>query len=247
MAIQFNDTTNKLGLIQECESGLFGDDYGAISGNTKKLKTFTRLLNLGLSRYSALVRNADTRWSFHDSNYTTHPIGKTTLVAGQKDYTLAEIHEQIRQVYVKDVNGKDVPLIPIDEYDIAKQNVAPTQFMSEDGMPKYYDKMGRSLILYPAPAVGSFTASEGLVVSYVSSPSFFESTDTDKTAGIEPVFQDYPAIFAKRHYAMNNQMQKKANSFTEQLGDMEVLIVEHYSKRDRDDKQGMRAKKRSYK
>ena len=55
MATAFNDITDKLGLIQECETKVFGSDYGAISGNTKKLKTFTRYLNNGLNRFTMLA------------------------------------------------------------------------------------------------------------------------------------------------------------------------------------------------
>ena len=44
MSIPYNDTTNKTGSIQECESILFGDDYGVISGNAKKLAELTRIL-----------------------------------------------------------------------------------------------------------------------------------------------------------------------------------------------------------
>lgn len=246
MAIQFSDTTNKLGLVQECESGLFGNDYGAISGNTKRLATITRYLNLGLSRMSALIAQADTRWQFHDSNYTTHPIGKTTLVAGQKDYTLAEIHQEVRHVYVKNADGIDVPLKPIDEYDIAKSGVSPASFMSEDGMPAYYDKQGRALMLYPAPKAGEFTASEGLVVTYTSSPSYFVSTDTTKKAGLSPSFQHYPAVYAKRHYALNNQMRKKAQDFSVELAELEEAMVAHFSRRDRDEKPNMSVRKRNY-
>ena len=246
MAIQFSDTTNKLGLIQECESKVFGSDYGAISGNAKKLATFTRYLNNGLNRLSTVIGDADTRWQFHDSNYTTHPIAKTTLVAGQRDYKLADIHQEVRHVYVKNSDGKDVPLQPIDEHDIAKGGQSPETFLETDGMPMYCDKKGRSLFLYPAPAAGQVTTSEGLVVSYSSSPSYFASDDITKTAGVPPIFQNYPAIFASIEYATNNKMRSKAKDFKVEMLEMEEMIRAFYAKRDKDDKPQLRPRKRNY-
>lgn len=246
MATVFNDTTDKLGLIQECETKVFGGNYGAISSNTKRLKTFTRYLNNGLNRWTSLVMQYDTRWQFHDANYTTHPEAYTNLVAGQQDYGLSDLHLQIRHVYVLDANGKKVPLKQLDERDLANRGVSPEEYLSTDGMPKYYDLKGRSLFLYPAPSASETTLTDGLYVTYTSAPSYFADTDTTKEAGIPLQFSNYPAIFASRSYCIDNKMRSKAKDFGVELEEMEQAIMEFYAMRNRDDRPRLTTRKKNY-
>lgn len=248
MAIPFSDTTNYTGLIQKCEASLFGGDYGRISGSTKLLKTFTAYLNEGLSVVSNKIANSSTRWDWHDSNYTTHPEATTTLIAGQNDYKLDDVHQQVKAIYVKDSNGVEHPLAAIDEYDLYTRGKAPESFLTEDGMPQYFDLKGRSVILYPAPAAASVTLSEGLRVSFVEAPSYFANTDTTKTAGIPPTFQHAPAEYAKWKYAEDNEMQAKAQTYRENFEQLMLDIQTHYSKRNKvEGTRGMSARRRSYK
>lgn len=247
MSLVFNDTTSKRnGLLQTCETKLFGSDYGAITNSPKRRATFARYLNSGLNRYTSLVMKAETRWQFHDSNYLTHPEAYTTMTAGQSDYGLSELHLQLRHVYVKNSEGKKVPLQPIDEYDLTTHGVAPETYFETDGMPKYYDKKGRSIRLYPAPSADETTLTNGLFVTYTSAPSYFDPTDTTKAAGIPLIFQDYPAIYASWKYAIDNQMGKKVNSFKVELLEMENDILDFYNMRDRDDRPQIRVRRKRY-
>lgn len=246
MSTQYNDTTNKNGLIQECESILFGDDYGAISGNTKKLATFTRLINHGLNDLQTLIMESDTRWQFDDSNYTDFPIGTTDLVAGQTDYTLSDSQIKFSHAYVKDQNGKYYPLKPIDERDINKAGQSPDNFMETDGRPVYYDKRGNSILLYPAPSATETTLTDGLKVSYQREPSYFVSSDTTKKAGVPATFQVYPAIVACLLYAENNQMDKKVKTLMARKEEQDARIREFYNKRDKDESPRLKARKVNY-
>ena len=188
MSINFNDTSaSKNGLIQECERTLFGADYGAIRGSAKKLATFTFNINQGLSKFTAIASDSDNRWQWHDSNFTTIPVSYTDLnsnEAEQQDYEMSLDFLKINHVYVKDSDGNYQPLTPIDEHDMAKNGYSPETFMKEAGMPKYYDKKGRSIFLYPSPATASVTESEGLQVSYSSPADYFITSDTTTNAGI---------------------------------------------------------------
>jgi hypothetical protein len=250
MAIDFNQTSSPYnGLIQECERAIFGADYGTISGNAKKLATFTFYINEGLSKYTTIALESDTRWQFHDSNYASHPVGYTNLNANeaiQKDYELSVEHLKILHVYVKDSNGKYQPLTPIDEYDLAKNGLAPETFLSEAGMPKYYDKKGRSLFLYPSPLSSAVTESEGLQVAYASSPSYFTVGNTTTDPGLPIIFHLFPAIYACELYASRNQMEKKHKDLQQERMEMEMAIREFYNRRDKDEKPQLRVRKRNY-
>lgn len=247
MATQFNDTSSdKNGLIQICERKVYGADFGAISDNTKRMALFTVLMNSGLNRFTALALQYETRWQFHDANYTTHPEAYTDLSAGQSDYALSDLHLQLRAVYVKNSDGTKVPLRPVDEFDFTTHGQSIDDFFDGDGMPQYYDKKGRSIKLFPAPSATDTTLSGGLFVTYTSAPSYFADDDTTKEAGIPLIFQDYPAIHACRQYAIDNQMRKKAQDFTTELREMEENIMQFYSKRDRDDRPKLSVRKKSY-
>lgn len=246
MGIVFNDTSNKNGLLQVCETKLFDSNYGSITNSTKRKATFTRYLNAGLNRYTALAMKAETRWQFHDSNYLTHPEAYTTMTAGQSDYGLSELHLQLRHVYVVNNEGKKVPVQPIDEYDFATRGVHPEEYFSEDGMPKYYDKKGRSIRLFPAPSASETTLTNGLFVTYTSAPSYFDQNDTTKEAGLPLIFQEYPAIYAAWKYSGDKIMKDKNKSNKLELLEMEQDIIDFYSMRDRDDRPQLRVRKRSY-
>jgi len=151
--MQFSDTSTKNGLIQECETWLFGNDYGAISGNTNLLATFTRLLNTGLDEVTASIMEVDGRWQYDDTNYTDFPIATTNLVVGQQDYQLSVSHIKILGVEIKDNNGDWYAVAPLDQQDIRRSGHALTEFLEENGRPQYYDITGGSVFLYPPPPV----------------------------------------------------------------------------------------------
>lgn len=247
MGIKFNDTSSsKNGLLQICETKLFGSEYGAITDSSKRKATFARYINGGLNRYTSLVMKAETRWQFHDSNYLTHPEASTTMTAGQSDYGLSELHLQLRHVYVKTKDGIKVPVKPVDEFDFASKGYSPDEYFVTSGIPEYYDKKGRSIRLYPAPSAEDTTLTNGLFVTYTSAPSYFDPADTTKQAGVPLIFQDHPAIYAAWKYAGDNQMDKKRKDFKEELLEMENDIIDFYSMRDRDDRPRIAVRKKNY-
>src|SRR5436190_2831944 len=84
----FSDTSNKSGLIQDCET-LLGFDDAAISGNTTLLKKFTVLLNLARRKAELLIlANRNPLWNWDDPNYPDLPRATRDLVIGQRDYVL---------------------------------------------------------------------------------------------------------------------------------------------------------------
>ena len=248
MSLKFSDTTDKLGLIQDCESKVFGNDDGAISGNALLLKQFTRYINNAYSSLTNIILESDTRWQWDDSNFTDYPIGETDLVAGQQDYTLDVTHMSILAVYAKDSAGKFYPLKHIDEYDLKQDGIAPTEFMSTDGAPMYYDNVaGNAVKLYPAPATGSVTTSNGLRVSFQRPPSYFVSTDTTKVPGVPATFHKYLPLRACYEYAADNSMTEKSQLLKQRMDEEEQAIRYYYNKRNKDEKSRLKAKVSNFK
>lgn len=236
MSLQFSDTSSsKNGLIQECEFNLFGS-YGTISGNTSNLATFTRLINNALNRVAGLIMQSDGRWQWDDNNQTDFPISTTNLVttAGseQQDYTLSVEFLKILRVEVKNAVGDWVILDPIDQADLYNQSL--TDFLKSAGMPKYYDKVGNSIFLYPKPLAASVTASSGLKVFYQRPPSYFTTTDTTKVPGISSLFHRLIALIASRDYAAVKSLPN-ARSLSDIVALEEDALAEFYLLRNKDE------------
>jgi hypothetical protein len=234
MATPFNDTTNYSGHIQDCESWLFGSDFGAISGNTNKLKQFATLLNYALDEVTNDIIEVDNTWQWDDSNHIDYPIATTSLVAGQKDYVLETTHLNIQGVEVKDSNGDYYPLSPIDYRNIRNSGQSETEFFEQDGRPMFYDLQGESLFLYPAPDANSVTTASGLKIFFQRPASYFASTDTTKAAGISPIFQDLITLYACAKYAKQNSMADKARELDAEITKRKAKIRKHYYSRTKD-------------
>lgn len=235
MSLQFSDTTTKNGLIQECEDLVFSS-YGDISGNSDRLYQFTRLINEALNRVTSLVFKADGRWQFDDQNNTDLPIATTSLVtttgSEQQDYGIAITHLRILGVEVKDAAGNWVQLTPIDQADLYDNGV--TDFMKTPGMPKYYDKIGNSIFLYPKPLATAVTSTAGLKIRYQRPPSYFVYTDTTKVPGFNSIFHRLIAMIASRDYAISKSLDV-AKGLSELVQMTEDSLSEDYALRNRDE------------
>lgn len=244
--MQFNDTTNLTGIIQECEMLVFGGDYGAISDNTNLLKRFTALSNKGLDRVVSKILSSDNRWQWDGTNQTNYPIATTNLVAGQKDYVLAVEHLKILAVEAKDANGNYQVLKPIDQYDIHAGGLALSEFMKTDGMPQFYDKTSDGVFLYPSPASGSVTTASGLKMYFQRGAKPFTSTDTTQQPGFVSLYHYLIPLWASYDYAVAQVMTDKASSLRAEIQVGEDELQNFFSRRDKDDQPRLRARPKNY-
>lgn len=234
--MHYSDTTDLQGIIQEQEALVFGSNYGAISGNTTLLKEFTRYNNRALDSISGLILASDTRWQWDDSNYTDLPIGQTDLIDGQQIYVLDTDHIKILSVEAKDASGNFYPLKPIDLQDLKTRGIAPTEFFEENGQPQYYDALGDTVQVYPAPASANVTLSNGLKVHYQRKGDYFAYTDTTKEAGFPSIFDFIITLKGSLMYCLANQMNEKARNIAELIKAEEKNLQEFMSKRDKSDR-----------
>ena len=227
----FNDTTTLTGAIQDCESWLFGSNYGAISGNTTLLKKFTTLLNYGLDQTTIEIMKSNGKWRYDDPNRKDRPIGKTNLSAGTGEYELDLSHLTVIGVEVMDAQGNYYPISQIDYTDINRAGMSDTEFFETDGKPIYFDIEGQTLKLFPAPSSTETTLTDGLRVHYQREPDYFVYTDTTKEVGIPRMFQDLPVLFACDKYAKQNSMADKARELDNEIIKITVNIKDFISKR----------------
>jgi hypothetical protein len=196
----------------------------------------TESANRALDRAVALIREAEGRWQWDDTNNTDLPIATTALVDGQQDYELDPTHYEMERVEVQDELGGWHRVLPIDQADIYDQSI--TDFLSTAGTPQYYDKIGRSIMLYPTP---SYSQDDSLKVWYKRGPSYFTVSDTTKTPGFNALFHRLIPLHSAYDYAFINQLSV-APSLQDKILTMEDDLINHYSRRDRDDKIRLRVR-----
>jgi len=233
----FNDVSGKQGLIQECETNIFGDEgYGRISGNTNLLATFTRLLNEAQNTVASILMKADGQWQWDDNNNTDFPIATTSLIttlgSEQQDYAFDITFLKILRVEVLDNTGAWRLLKPIDMANIYDESL--TDFLKQAGLPEYYDKIANSIFLYPKPLATSVTSTNGLKVYFQRPPSYFTVADTTKTPGFYSIHHRLVALIASRDYAIMNSLTP-AQALGKMVDDQSEALAEDVALRNKDD------------
>lgn len=195
----------------------------------------------------AKILDADGRWQWDDTNRTDLPIGTTTLVNGQQDYAFDTTHLKILGVSVKDKDGVYVKLQPVDSDDMG--DVDRSQFYSTSGLPGYYDKIGNSVFLYPAPDNGvSVTLSAGLKVYFQRTADVYTSaqvTTGTKVPGFASPFHMLLAYKAALPYCMNYK-KDRVPGIVNEIAKLEKDLVKFYSKRDKEERAVMTPKRVLY-
>lgn len=194
--------------------------------------------NNAYDRVVSLILKADGRWQFDDENNTDLPIATTALVSGQQDYALSIAHLDLLRVEVQD--NATVPawhkLIPIDQADL--YNTAMTSFLSTNGLPTYYDKVGNSVFLYPAP---NYAQSASLKVYFKRGPNYFITSDTTKAPGFNALYHDLIPLWIAYNFALANG-KANASGLLQEITMREEALSEDYALRGKDDHLQIRAR-----
>lgn len=234
----FNDTTNKQGIVQ--------DAYFEVNANdvTYLIADLTRHANTALDNVVTLILGSDSRWSFDSTNATDLPIGTTALVSGQQDYSFDTDYLVIKAIECSDSQGKWFKLKPIDNYD---EQCALSEFMTVDGQPVYYDKVGSSILLYPAPNYSITPAGSpagGLRAYFQRKIDYFTAGDTTKEPGFAKHLHKYIPLYCAYQYACAKDLAKQ-NALRQRLnfyegnklqgGSQSGAISQFYAYREQDD------------
>lgn len=191
-----------------------------------------RRVNMAYEDVVSKIIGMDGTWQFDDTNYSTLPIGTTTLVNAQKDYSFDATFLNVERVEVLDVSGNWQLLRPIDK---SQMGVAVSEFHKVDGLPMYYDKNGTSIFLYPAPATGSVTMASGLKVYFQRNADLFTSAQVT-TGTKEPGFAINHVVLAYKAalpYAMTYKKDRVPGLIAE-INRFEKEIMTHYGRREKD-------------
>ncbi len=238
--MKFNDTTDKQGILQHCET-LLGMEDAHISGDSTLLKIFTRLCNVWYRRADNWIWEADSAWQFDDSNYTNLPRATTDLVDDQHDYEIPSSARQIFEVHIKDSSGNWVMLQAIDK---DEYNMPLDEYYDEKGVPSKYDAEGQSIFLYPAPDSSETTLSSGLRILMGRDIDEFASDDTDTEPGFDNHFHPIIPVGASLDYAMGyyGGDSQRIGGLKNQLQELRQELATYYGDRHKDYKTKLRRK-----
>jgi len=238
--MKINDTTGEQGICQDTRFLLGMDVNDTVSYSTNNI---IRNVNSWYRKTNSKIWKTSIMWEFDDENYTDLPIATTNLVDSQQDYELPSAAQKVMKLEVKDSSGNFQVVLPIDKTQI--RGVALTEFYEEDGMPAYYDMIGRSIFLYPAPGDSYVTTTAGLKLYFSRDIDEFATTDTSTEPGFAEDFHRILSLGAALDYAMANEETSKIPFLREQLADMFVDLEDFYGRRHIDHKIRMIPRKRS--
>lgn len=244
----FNDIVTKQGIVQ--------DTYFEASANASSypIEDVVRSSNTALDNFATLAIGADKTWQFDSTNATDIPIGTTRLTANQQDYTFDDTFLVLTTVECSDSNGLVwANLLPLENYN---EPVSLSEFQKTPGQPKYYKKIGSSVLLYPAPNFSrgpvdeNDTETGGLRVTFQRKVDYFTATDTTKQPGFALHLHKYIPLYNAYVYACakelpkQNSLRTRLNFYegTELLGGNDKgAIAKHYSYRGVDVRRKLKA------
>ena len=202
----FNDISTSQGIVQDAYFEATADS------SSYPIADVTRNANAALDNVVTLILGADQRWQFDSTNSTDLPIGTTDIVSGQQDYSFDEEYLVIKSIELADASGKWTRLIPIDNMSLDERQ-ALSGFETVNGTPMYYDKMGDSIILYPAP---NYNYTAGLRAYFQRKIDYFVAGDTIKEPGFAKHLHKYIPLYCAYVYACAKDLPKQ-NSLKQRL------------------------------
>jgi len=198
---------------------------GSTSG-TYPVADKIRNINVAYNDVARLVWQSAGGWQFDDSNATTLPVARTSLVHNQQDYSLPTDAQKLEEVVVKDSSGQWHKL---KHFDIHDTTIAPEEYMDSAGLPVYYDTIGRSIMLYPTPSSAHCTTTSGLGVYVSRNVTEFATTASSETPGFAIPFHRILSYAVALDFGQDNVQRQL---WAMQKDRLERGLVEFYAKRE---------------
>lgn len=228
--MQFSDTSNLLGIIQQIEK-LTGLGDGVISGNATYLKQFTGDVNNAYSRVAFLIMQADGRMQWDDPNHTNAPVAQADLVSAQKKYEVFEALPTALQDWLQvesvEILNDDDDGVKLKEMDLQDIEIAESDYKDTDGTPTMFDFDGVEVKLYPAP---DYAKTDGLTIFFKRSPSYYTSTDTTKVPGFATLFHELLPLWASYWWGVSKGLGN-INNIRGEITVLEKALTKLYSRR----------------
>ena len=209
--MQLSVSTGKHGILQRATFLTFGDSLDHTADYP--LADMVASANRWVQAVGLWIWRVSGTWEFDDSNYTTLPFATTNLVNNQQDYALPTTALALRRVEVRDANGIWSQLTQMDASEVGGALLEQGKIA---GLPRHYDVVGNSLMLYPRPAAASVTLVGGLRMQVdresltFSVPASYITADPTEPGFAEP-FHDIIPLGVSHDYLLGNDNDKATN------------------------------------
>lgn len=235
--MQYNDTTNKTGLLQDCEFWTGLGDAG-ISGNATRKAIFTRNLNAWYHKVVTMILQSQDEWDFDDSNHTDFAILTTPLVSGQRDYALP-VAEKVLKIKRVDIcyDGTGNTCYKAEPFDsnemgLGLGNDVETDARFPSSEPKY-DLISNSAWIYPRANDANVTNSGIIRIEWTREVDEFVVGDTTQEPGFDEPFHRMLSLGASLDYALAKNLVIK-NDIATMLQDYEQRLKQFYGSKQLD-------------
>ena len=189
-------------------------------------------INNAYERVVSLIMQTDGRWEWDDDNQTDLPIAVATLTANQQDYSLAVTHLSLTRAEVKDTAGLWRQLFPISQSDFT--GIALAEFMKTSGQPIYYDNIGSSVFIYPAP---DYTQASSIKLTFQRPPALYTSAEVTtgtKVPGFNSLYHDLIPLIVAHDYAIAKG-SANINQIAAEIQKREDALMSDYETRSKDE------------
>ena len=181
----------------------------------------TVAVNVALDEALAIIFQQGGMWQFDDKNHTEDPIIITDLTANQRDYHFTTDEQSnvildVLAVWTKNsASGVFKKLARVDMSSGTPLTMNDGQ--ARNGVPTKYGLIGNGIFLDLIP---SYSSTGGLKIIVNRQASYFVSTDTTKTAGIDGLCHDFLYLKPAYEYARNKNLTNKETLFR----DLQIAI-----------------------
>jgi hypothetical protein len=188
--MQYSDTTNKSGIIQDIEF-LTNLGDGVISGDSTLLKQFTRLINIRYAKVLGKLQLISGTSGAEDTNHTSQQFSTFDIVSGQNDYTFStdEDGNTITDITAVSIipSATDTDYVPLGKLTLSDADAQLIMSPNSDntGTPTGYIEKNGTVYFNTIP---DYDKTDGGLLFYRLVPSYFTSADTTKTPGYAEPF-----------------------------------------------------------
>jgi hypothetical protein len=232
--MQFNDSSNYSGIINQIDFLLFGD--GTSFNTDYTLEDRTREVNITYDEVVAELFKADPGFMWDDTTNTDFPIAKLDLTASQDHFTVPDSSLVVHRFRVKDPNGNWKTLEPKMRRELTDSE------LSETGTPNKYFKLDNAFFPRPIP---NYRSTSGIELEFQRGANHFSSDDTTATPGFASIFHQFLPVGASLRYAIANGMSEKIQTLSAEKERIRRTMTEHYEKRSPDDRTRFELKRHS--
>jgi len=205
----------------------------------------TRRVNEAYEELIGKIVQADGTWQWHDTNHTDQPRGTGDLLEGQEQYKFASVYLQITGMEVLNTDGVTYSKIrPLDPSELSN-NLTVDELFPTTGFPEFYDIVGDSFYLYPAPTSSAVTLTKGVRVYFKRTADLFVPTDTIQEPGIASPYHILLALKPALSYNMVYHPDR-VSSLERRIVRMEEDMVNFYARREKDNRPVIRTRRLSY-